>query len=375
MIRLNFVAFGNHSGYSQLAQDTMLALHNSGKYDVRVQWMMANAVKRSGMSEQRTALFEEMAEKDNVDRIQVYCCIPNAQRHVKPLKKNISYAMFETFEPPNTGHFNNWISIINRSDALISPSNFNVRIFAHEKIKKPIHLVPPCVDFEAYHRGVEPLKKYDRFTFLFFGSWRLRKGYPQLLEAWFRTFSVNDGVQLVIKTDKPQRAKAYVNNMKANMGFVKKDHAPILFESDVLDEQDLPRLFKSADCLISPTLGEGIGLPAIQCMSLGVPVAITKFSGCEDYASEDTCTVIGHNGFRLYPCLDDIPQFRNRKWANVEAKEVSRVLRQVKDNQVEIRDKAETAYDFVRENFSYEKAEKAFTRMINEIYSSSEMVR
>lgn len=370
MVKINWICFGHHSGYSQAAQDMILALYQSGKYDVRVQYIHAQSLPQSGLSSERIEIFKSLIEKkQDPERITVYHCIPTAQRHIQPNRRTIGYAMFETFNPPNEGA-TNWISLLNRNDVIITPSQFNYRIFAHEKLTKPLFYVPCCYDRTLFHPEVESLEaKSDLFTFCYFGTWRQRKGYPALLEAFLREFEGRDHVRLVIKTDKPQQAYAAVLQMKQNLGLMKKDTAPILFERRVFDDVSLPRFLKSIDCLIAPTLGEGFGLPGLQCMALGVPVAITDFSGCKDYANEETCTLIKPSGFTMYAGMDGLPQFANRKWALVTATEVARVMRHVLSNQAEIEMKAKHAQTFVAKEFSYENSEKLFSEMLRTTFN------
>ena len=367
-IPLNWVCWGNNSGYSQAAQDLILALELSGKYDVRVQFIYEKLVQRKGMTDERWEFFQKLCKKPkNENSIQVYHCIPSAQRHVPRLKKTIGFATFETFDPPNEGNLG-WINILNRNDAIITPSDFNFRIFAHEKLKKPLFKVPHVFDQKLFNPEVEPLEEHSRFTFLFFGAWRVRKGYQELIEAWCREFTAQDNVQLIIKTDKTQKAKTVIQKIKNNLGYLLKDIAPILFENKVFDELTLPRFLKSAHCLISPTRGEGFGLPGLQCMALDVPVAITDFSGCQDYANDETCTLIKPAGFVLHPCMDNLPQFRNKKWASIETREVCRVLRHVYENMEDVKRKAKMAVPFVQNKFGYDNAVSAFSEIMRETY-------
>jgi glycosyltransferase involved in cell wall biosynthesis len=364
MIRLNYVCFGNSTGYAQAAQDMILALHNSGKYDVRVEYLFASSVKRNGVTSDRFKFLKELTKKDkSLDRIQIYHCIPTSQRYIKPMGKNIGFATFETFDPPSGGALN-WINILNKNDAMITPSEFNYKIFAHLDIKKPIYNIPHCYDKNLFNPDIKPLYSHDKFTFLYFGSWRKRKGWQQLIEAWSREFSDQDDVQLLIKTDKVGVAQRDIGNLQKKIGLNKKGIAPILFEKRVLDEVELPRFLKSFDCLISPTYGEGFGLPGMQSMALEVPIIITNFSGCQDYAIEDTATLLEPQGFIMHDCLDNLPQFRNKKWAFVTVESIRKAMRHAIDNQDEIKAKAIKGRELVERKFEYSKVEPLFTEMI-----------
>lgn len=362
-IKIEYCCFLNQSGYSQAAQDVILSLHRSGNYDIKLN-AFAGKPARPAVSDKRYSIFSKMLSKpSSPDAIQVLHSIPTLQKNVRHKKgKNIAFALYETYQPPD-----NWISILNKNDGIITPSFFNYKIFAHAKITKPIFHIPHCVDFDIYNTSVKPIKKHDRFTFLFLGTWKERKGYKQLIEAWFKEFKEYDDVQLIIKTDKTKQARAYIEKIKKEMG-ISKGFAPILIENKVFSEAEMPHFLKSVDCFISPTMGEGFNLPGLQCMALGIPVVITNFSGCQDYANDTTATMLEPNGFILKKNMDGIPQFRNRKWAFVSVKDIRKVMRKIINNPSKITEKSKNAYEMVRKKFTYQKTEALFREMIGILY-------
>jgi len=362
-IKLDYVCFLNHSGYSQAAQNMIFALSQNPDYDIKLT-MFGDRPNRPAVSDENYEIFMKMLKKpEDSKRIVVYHCVPHLQKKAKkPNQRSIGFGTFETFQPPE-----HWARVLNENDAVIAPSLFNQKIFKHEGVNSPIYYIPHCLDFSKYNRKVLPMYQYDKYTFLFMGIWRERKGFKPLIEAWLREFSDDDSVQLVIKTDKPKKAGQYVEQMKKEVG-LNKGFAPVIFENKVFDEKDLPRFIKSVDCLISPTMGEGFGYPGLQCMALGIPVAITNFSGCQDYANEETAILIEPSAFVLKEDMDRIPQFRNKKWAFVEVKKVRRVLRRIAERPVEARIKVSTAHNYVKRNFSYERIENLFTQMVRELY-------
>jgi glycosyltransferase involved in cell wall biosynthesis len=69
---------------------------------------------------------------------------------------------FETFEPPKA-----WVDILNNMDAVICPSQFNYKIFAHAGVKRPLYYVPHCIDVNVYNKNIPKLHAYDKFHFSF----------------------------------------------------------------------------------------------------------------------------------------------------------------------------------------------------------------
>lgn len=363
MIPIDYVCFLNQSGYSQAAQDTILALDHSGHFDVRVSCIHKSPVK-AAFSRSSLNLFTDLCNKPaRNDAVQVFHCIPEKQNRFKRLNKAISFATFETYKPPEK-----WITLLNRMDAVVCPSQFNYQIFAHSGIKRPLFHVPHTIDISRWNDGVLPMRRFDRFTFLFVGTWRKRKGWPQLVEAWFQEFSQRDRTQLLIHTDKAETAKRDIAVIKRDLGLEKKETAPILIEDTVVDDLSLPSFFKSADCLVSPSLGEGFGLPALQCMALKVPVITTNFGGCKDYATADNCILVEPSGFLIHDCLDNIPQFRGCKWPRITVQSVRHAMRSALECREENRSKSENAYTNVRENFSSQVTVDKFLELMEMVY-------
>ncbi len=361
-IKITYACFLNHSGYSQAAQNYIFALNKTNEFDIKIR-IFGDKPSRSSVSDENYEIFMEMVKKEeDSERILVYHCIPTMQKRIKKPKKNIGFATFETYQPPE-----NWMNILNNNDAIIVPSQFNYKIFSHMKIKKPLYYIPHCIDMDVYNNDVLPIVERDKYTFLFMGIWRERKGYKQLIEAWLREFLEEDGVQLLIKTDKPVKAEEYVAKVKKQLG-INKGFAPIIFENKVFDEKMLPKFIKSVDCLISPTMGEGFGYPGLQCMALGVPIIITDFAGCKDYANKITANLLEPNGFVFHSNMDNIPQFRNKKWAFIEVSKIQKLMRYIIKNKEQIKTKSSNAYCSVRDKFNYEVVGKLFINMIRELY-------
>lgn len=364
-INIDYISFLNETGYGQAAYDLLSALIKFSSYEIGITCL--NGVpSRNFLSETSLAQILSYVKKSRIkNSVQVYHCIPSMHARYPRHDKAVGFATFETYEPPRA-----WIDILNNMDAIICPSQFNYKIFAHAGVKRPLFYVPHCINSEKFNKSVPKLNNYEKFTFLFMGTWKKRKGWPQLLEAYLTEFDTKDRVQLVIKTDKTQIAMQEIEKMR-NLLNLKKEYPSILFERRIFDDEHLPSFYKSADCLIMPTLGEGFGLPALQAMAVGTPVIVTNFSGCQDYAAEERCTLIEPNGFILHNTMDNITQFNNKKWPHITVKSIQDAMRKVFNNYNEAQHKADIAYDFVHKNFNYKIAVEHFTRVMETVYRAS----
>ena len=366
MTPIEWIGFFNETGYGQASLDLVSAMLRSGKYDIRLVPLNGSISKQFVDAETRSSLDYLIRKRPNPRATQVYHCIPPMQMRIPRTDRALGFATFETYEPPEK-----WIELLNRMDGVICPSQFNYKVFAHAGVRRPLFYIPHCFDSRYWHDKVLPLENRKPFTFLFVGTWKKRKGWAELVEAFCREFSASDNVQLIIKTDKNDLATKEIGKLTASLGLT-KELPPILLERRIFDNAYLPSFYKSVSCLVMPTLGEGFGLPGLQCMAVKVPIIITNFSGCQEYASNERCTMLEPDGFMMHSNMDNILQFANKKWPRIPISSIQTAMRSVFSNRDQALSKADKAYEYVHNNFSYEVAEKAFGETMETIYRVSQ---
>lgn len=357
MQKINYFAYFNKSGYAMSAFDYIFAIRRY--FDIKI--TPFGSIDQCSLSPFGLKEVNNMIRNPlNEHNINIFHCIPTMQKNFIVKGKRVGFGVFETFNPPNE-----WVEILNTDDAIICPSEFNVKIFKQAGLKKPIFHIPHCVDFDTY-KSIKR-NKNEKFTFLFIGTWRKRKGWNILLEAWMKEFDKNDNVQLVIKTDRFSLANQSIENVKKELGLEKKELAPITFECKTMSEIELAELYGRVDCLVSPSLGEGFGLFGIQSLAAGTPVLTTMFGGVADWANEDTVTQIEHDGFVVYNELDKIPQFNNSRWMHITDMEVAKKMRWVLNNYNDVLEKTKKAYDYIFQKFNYNITAERFQEMIDQL--------
>jgi glycosyltransferase involved in cell wall biosynthesis len=357
---VEYVLFLTDSGYSQAAQDAVIAMYRDGGFDINLK-QLHPFPQAKAFSPERWRVFSTLLGKPaKAAAVQFYHCTPVLQRRCRKLLKTVGFATFESHEPPP-----DWVEILNSNHAVVVPSRFCEGVFREAGVVKPIFHVPHAVDTTIYHPSVTPLDVgVGGFTFLFFGTWSRRKGWETLLEAFWREFGPDEGVSLVVKTNRVAAFHGDVAAFRKNLGLGGKELPPVRLESRVFDETLLPRFLKSADCLVSPTMGEGFGLPPLQSMALGVPVIVTNYSGCQDYATGDTATLLEPDGFVRHEQMDGIFQFRGRRWAHVPVASLRGAMRRVFENVEEAKEKARFAATEVSRKFGYPQMAQNFRAVV-----------
>jgi len=347
-MNIEYICFGSLNGYAIAAKNYILALKN---HNLRIQTL--DSQHRIDVAGDNLSLFRKFAKKEeDPEAIQIYHCIPPMQRRRRKNKTTIGVATFETYDPPR-----HWVKILNQNDAVIVPSTFCQEIFKNAGVTRPIYLIPHCLDLSKYNSNIAPKQTNSKFRFLFIGAWRKRKGYEELLKAWCSMFSNNEHVELVIKTDKPNKAERTVRKLTNN----------ILIEHRKINENNMPGFIKSFDCLVLPTKGEGFGLPALQAMALGLPVIVTDYSGCTDFANNDTAFLLKPERIIIKEDMDRIPQFMNRRWAEISVEELGGVMLYVYEHPDEVKEKVRNAEHFVREGFGLDLVGERFSRLFSQL--------
>jgi glycosyltransferase involved in cell wall biosynthesis len=360
MRQIDFCCYANRSGYAQAASDYINVIKTLNRYELKVTLFHSSPDQLALTPSSYSELMRMIRLERQSNAIQMLHCVPGTQHRLSILERNIGFATFETFEPPLE-----WTHILNANKAIVCPSTFNMKIFKKAGITVPMHYIPHCFDENLYNINVCPkAKSNDSFTFLFLGTWRKRKGWDILLEAWIKEFDSSDNVNLMIKTDKYTLANASIAQKTQEFG-LKKDIAPILLEGRVLNDVEMPHFLKGADCFVSPTLGEGFGIPGLQCMALGVPVIITNCSGCTDYANQNTATLIEPDGYQVIEDMDGIPQMRMKKWAHLSVASIRAAMRYVVDNKTHVQNKAQLAAEYVKNKFSYKAIAPKFGELLD----------
>src|SRR5438552_15249108 len=106
---------------------------------------------------------------------------------------------------------------------------------------------------------------------LFVGALDARKDPRALLQAWRAARLLDPGLQLVIAGDPGRQAPASMEGA-VRLGRV--------------DDEALADLYSAAGCLVFPRRYEGFGLPCLEAMACGCPVAAFRNSSLPEVVDE-----------------------------------------------------------------------------------------
>ncbi len=250
------------SGYASCARDYILSLDRAG-FKVRFEpisfFSPITTPAISGETFKRLRELESTPVSHNC--VHVTHMVPDLYHKRDDKHIPVGYTVFETDSIPKQ-----WVDKMNLMKSIWVPCSMNFDTFAKGGFdKSKMRLVPHIVQTERldpskYEPLDIPIKK--DFYFLTIMDVTHRKGWDVLLRAYFREFQNNKDVGLIFKgyfggvSDNQKRNLIQrIRNFRDSLNI--KNPPDIIFFGDIIDNDNLPRLYKSVHCYVLPHRGEG----------------------------------------------------------------------------------------------------------------------
>ena len=241
----------------------------------------------------------------------------------------IGYTMLEVDGLPRE-----WVSRANKMDEIWTPSSFNAETFRASGVDRPIRVMPLGVNPAYFNPNIESYPVPGVFTFLSMFEWGERKAPDMLLRAFNDEFRADEQVVLVCKVYN-QDISINVPRHVGRLG-LREDGGRIVFSiNEVVPAHQLGALYRSANCFVLPSRGEGWGLPLLEAMACGLPVIATAWGAQTDFISHEIAYPLDIEG--LVPAEAKCPYYEGFNWAEPSYDHLRALMRYVFEN----RDEAE----------------------------------
>ena len=263
-------------------------------------------------------------------------------------KYKIGFTMLET-----TGIPREWVRQCNMMDEVWVPSQFNVETFRNSGVKVPIHVIPLGIDPNYYNPAIKSYKQHNKYTFLSVFEWGERKAPEILLKAYSKAFNKTDEVVLICKVINND-GSIDINEEIRKLNLPDDGPEIIFLYNTKFADYDMPTLYRSADCFVISTRGEGWGMPILEAMACGLPVIATNWSSQVDFFNEN-------NGYpvdveSLIDAKAKCPYYEGFQWANPSEEHLIFQMRYVYEHQSEAKEKGLVASYEARNNWSWKAA-------------------
>lgn len=359
------------SGFEVLSRGLLLALDQIG---VQIELRPAYEwnTERVGLPEDTISrLTRMMNQRVSPQAPHVIYQLPKGQP-VHESAPIICYTLFETDRCPIS-----WLDTLSKVDRILVFSEFNRAAWAASGIPaEKIDALPAAVDSFLYNPNGPRMRIENAkgFTFLMSGDFTERKNFEAVLEAYVKEFSAEEPVTLVVKTHYggfvKRNRRDCLNRLRDIVGRFSKESPPrILFWGDKISDQAMAALYRSADCFVLTSRGEGLGFQYLESMASGVPVIHADWSAQTDYLNQSNSYPVASH----LKTIDDpnyivkCPQALNSKWCQVDIDDLRRALRHVKENYGEAKDKAARALEVARGS-TWQRMAVEFVRQVLNMY-------
>lgn len=276
-----------------------------------------------------------------------------------------------------------WIDNCNAMDLIIVPSTFTESTFrATGDVKTPLHVVPESYTPALTVPNSTPVDFgfSTPFNFLIVSQLTAnhsgldRKNIFAALKAVCETFKNDEEVGLVIKTNSGRGSKidrlTTIDKFRQMLSAVRKDAFPkIHLVHGELSDSHMADLYRdpSIKAFVSPTRGEGYGLPILEAAVAGVPVIATDWSGHLDFMNKGKFIKIGYE-LQLIPDqkIDKNIWMRGSRWACPNENHLKTALKKFRQSSDIPKEWAMKLSETLKEEYSFERIRDMYDAVLSE---------
>lgn len=294
----------------------------------------------------------------------------------------VTYTVFEADTLPL-----GWKENLERSDLVLTASEWGAKIMRRELNKTPVAVVPEGVDQQIHHQwnrptDLQPWQAHDRagapmdecFRLLSVGKFETRKSYAELLNAFQMAFSHRPDVRLLLRPQNlfdpewAQRLEALIPEaVRPRVHIVSSEDG-----SEMLSTAAMAALYRYCHGFIFPSRAEGWGLPLIEAISCGTPFIASHYSGQTQFL--DVCQ---QSFSRIEYTLEEIHQpdylryhrfstERPARWAQPSVASLAHQMRQLYENWPMVRQEATVNARRIHKLFTWRAAAETLVDVITE---------
>ena len=174
---------------------------------------------------------------------------------------------------------------------------------------------------------------------LFNGEFTYRKGVDILVKSYLKAFKGTDDVMLLMKThllNNKDAGSRYINNtINEWIREINSINPPkIKILNKLMSDEDLPKLYGCVNVFVSPTRGEGFGIPIAEAMSSQNLVIVPDKGGHVDFCDH-------HNSLLIESVVEPINKeyleedrkiYSGQNWINPSEEHLVEIFKNVYDN-------------------------------------------
>lgn len=282
--------------------------------------------------------------------------------------------VFETDSIPES-----WQAPLLSCDEIWVPTAFNQETFSRAGIPASmIRRLPHCLDNAFFKNTADPIDipGLNGFVFTSIVSNFNRKDLGSLLRGYFKAFTGDDDVSLVIKlppSTKVANLDRFVRDAIApeyDVGDPNLPHVRLLVAN--LSEERLRGLYTRAQAYVAIERGKGWDLPALEAMALGTPTIGVDWSGNTEFQTPENSLLIKPQPSLVAvdeTLVTNLDLYGGHSWSTVSIEDVAKALIEARDNHQFWRATAERTAAEIRERYSEDSVGRQLAALITDLPS------
>lgn len=357
------------SGYASAARGYLRACEAAGIEVQARDRSRSIQLKNRGMDQPTLDLYERLSRTRVADDAPfVQHQVPDCFWPNRGTSLSVGYTIFEMTRVPEA-----WVKPCDMMDVVWTGSEYSRDAFVASGVRKPVRVLPHAIDTGLFSPGGPSWEISNRraFAFLSVFDFTERKGWRELLRAYWRAFPPGEDVCLILKVffggfgDSERRdILRRILNFKADEGV--GESAPVLVYTHDVPQSDMPGLFRAADCYVGVSR-EGFGLPFCEAMACGLPAIGPSVGGNRQYMTEENSFLVEYIGTE--PVSPEVvrmfPDFEGLEWAKYSEDHLAELMRQAFEDGETRKRKAAAGERSVRDGNSFEAIGKVMRSLLS----------
>ncbi len=231
-----------------------------------------------------------------------------------------------------------WSSVINSVTEIWAPCPLVANCCKEAGFRGRLEIVPtPAISPGYLDIPSLNIPGINSNSFIFYSifQWHNRKGWKELLAAYFEEFTSNDNVSLIIKTNPINhllQGQISEDIKSFKLSISNQDTAPLALLQNIISEEELFALHKTGHCYVAPHHGEGWGMPIHDAIMAGKQIIATKFGGVTEFLDDNSFYPIPFSMVPVRGMDWNAAYCESQKWAQPDISELRRIMRDVYEN-------------------------------------------